>query len=82
MKTTRFEAVEGWRLARELTRQVYAVAIREMFAKDFGLRDQITLASGVAVHNIAGHFDGGRNVEFIRFLRYSQRSCSEIQSQL
>lgn len=27
-------------------------------------------------------FDGGRNKEFIRFLKYSQRSCPEVQSQL
>ncbi len=82
MKITRFEDIEGWQLARELTRQVYAVAIRGMFAKDFGLRDQIIRASGSAMHNIAEGFDGGSNAEFVKFLRYSQRSCSEVQSQL
>ncbi len=82
MKITRFEDIEGWQLARELTRQVYAVAMRGMFAKDFGLRDQITRASGSAMHNIAEGFDGGSNAEFVKFLRYSQRSCSEVQSQL
>lgn len=34
------------------------------------------------MHNIAEGFDGGSNAEFGRFLRYSQRSCSEVQSQL
>jgi four helix bundle protein len=34
------------------------------------------------MHNIAEGFDGGSNAEFIKFLRYSQRSCSEVQSQL
>lgn len=34
------------------------------------------------MHNIAEGFDAGSNSEFIRFLRYSQRSCSEVQSQL
>jgi four helix bundle protein len=82
MKITRFEDIEGSQLARELTRQVYAVVMRGMFAKDFGLRDQITLASGSAMHNIAEGFDGGSNAEFVKFLRYSQRSCSEVQSQL
>lgn len=53
MKITRFEDIEDWQLASELTRQVYAVAIRGMFAKDFGLRDQIIRASGSAMHNIA-----------------------------
>ena len=82
MKITRFEDIEGWQLARELTRRVYAVAMRGAFAKDFGLRDQITRASGSAMHNIAEGFDGGSNAEFTKFLRYSQRSCSEVQSQL
>ena len=82
MKITRFEDIEGWQLARELTKQVYAVAMRGLFAKVFGLRDQITRASGSAMHNIAEGFDGGSNAEFVKFLRYSQRSYSEIQSQL
>lgn len=34
------------------------------------------------MHNIAEGFDGGSNAEFVKFLRYSQRSCSEVQSQL
>lgn len=82
MPIRRFEEIESWQLARELTKQVYAVAMRGAFAKDFGLRDQITRASGSAMHNIAEGFDGGSNAEFVKFLRYSQRSCSEVQSQL
>ncbi|MFC5456783.1 four helix bundle protein [Prosthecobacter fluviatilis] len=82
MTIRRFEDIEGWQLARELTRQVYAVAMRGVFAKDFGLRDQMTRASASTMHNIAEGFDGGSNAEFVKFLRYSQRSCSEVQSQL
>lgn len=32
--------------------------------------------------NIAEGFDAGSKAEFVRFLRYAQRSCSEVQSQL
>jgi four helix bundle protein len=32
--------------------------------------------------NIAEGFDGGSNAEFVRFLVYAQRSCSEVKSQL
>ncbi len=32
------------------------------------------------MNNIAEGFDSGSNVEFSRFLKYSQRSCSEIMS--
>ena len=34
------------------------------------------------MHNIAEGFDAESNAEFVRFLRYAKRSCSEVQSQL
>ena len=34
------------------------------------------------MHNIAEGFDGGSSAEFAKFLRYAQRSCSEVKSQL
>ena len=82
MKITRFEEIEGWQLARELTPKVYSLASKEKFSRDFGLRDQIQRASGSSMHNVAEGFDSGSNAEFVRFLRYAQRSCTEVQSQL
>lgn len=32
--------------------------------------------------NIVEGFDAGGNREFVKFLQYSKRSCSELQSQL
>ena len=34
------------------------------------------------MHNIAEGFDSGTNPEFIRFLKMSRRSASEVQSEL
>lgn len=82
VKIERFEDIEAWKLARELTRQVYEVTASGEFARDFGLRDQIQRAAGSTMHNIAEGFDAGSNAEFIRFLQYAKRSCTEIQSQL
>jgi four helix bundle protein len=82
MKITRFEEIEGWQIARELTRKVYSLTSTEKFSRDFGLRDQIQRASGSSMHNVAEGFDSGSNAEFVRFLRYAQRSCTEVQSQL
>ena len=61
---------------------VYSLARGAEFARDFGLRDQITRASGSSMHNIAEGFDAGTNPEFIRFLRFGKRSATEVQSQL
>jgi four helix bundle protein len=82
MKIERFEDIEGWRIGRELTLRIYAAAKDGEFAKDYGLKDQIRRASGSIMHNIAEGFDGGSNAEFIKFLRYAQRSASEVQSEL
>jgi four helix bundle protein len=78
----RFEDIAAWQDARELTRSVYQCTTRATFAKDFGLRDQIQRAAGSGMHNIAEGFDSGSDVEFVRFLRYAQRSCTEVQSEL
>jgi four helix bundle protein len=82
MRIVRFEDIEAWQKARELTRQVYKCTACGSFAHDFGLRDQIQLAAGSAMHNIAEGFDSGSDIDFIRFLRYAQRSCTEVQSEL
>jgi len=34
------------------------------------------------MHNIAEGFDSESNSEFVRFLRYAKRSCTEVQSEL
>ena len=82
MKIEQFENIEGWQLGRELTRHVYEMTQKGDFSKDFGLKDQIQRASASIMHKIAEGFDGGSNKEFIKFLRYAQRSASEVQSQL
>jgi four helix bundle protein len=82
MKIERFEDIEAWKLARELTRKVYNLTKKQRFAKDYGLKKQIQDAAGSSMHNIAEGFDSESNAEFIRFLRYAKRSCTEVQSEL
>ena len=82
MKIERFEDIEAWQLARELTRKVYRLTKKPAFAKDYGLKKQIQDAAGSSMHNIAEGFDAETNAEFIRFLRYAKRSCTEVQSEL
>ncbi len=82
MRIERFEDIEAWQLARELALKVYGLTKKIKFARDFGLKGQIQNAAGSAMHNIAEGFDSETNPEFIRFLRYAKRSCTEVQSQL
>ena len=82
MKIKRFEDIEAWQLACELTRKVYSLTKKAKFARDFGLRGQIQNAAGSFMHNIAEGFDAETNPEFIRFLRYAKRSCTGVQSEL
>ena len=82
MRIERFEDIEAWQLARELTRKVYDLAKKPEFARDFGLKEQIQDAAGSSMHNIAEGFDSETNPEFVRFLRYAKRSCTEVQSEL
>ena len=82
MGIRKFEDIECWQLGRELTREVYTLTAAGQFSRDFGLKDQIRRAAGSVMHNIAEGFDAGGNTEFVRFLRYAQRSCSEVKSQL
>jgi len=82
MKIDQFEDIEAWQLARELARKVYRLTKKPRFAKDYGLKRQIQDAAGSSMHNIAEGFDSETNAEFIRFLRYAKRSCTEVQSEL
>jgi four helix bundle protein len=82
MRIERFEDIEAWQLARELTRKVYGLTKKTKFARDFGLKGQIQDAAGSSMHNIAEGFDSETNPEFVRFLRYAKRSCTEVQSEL
>ena len=77
-----FEELPCWNKARELCQVIFQLINQGNFRKDFSLRDQIWRAAGSAMDNIAEGFDDGSTRELIRFLGYSQRSCSEVQSQL
>ena len=82
MNYKRFEELPCWKKARELCQAISKLINKGEFRKDFSLRDQIWRAAGSTMDNIAEGFDDGSTRELIRFLGYSQRSCSEVQSQL
>ncbi len=82
MRIQRFEDVQAWQAGRELVRLVYAASRQGRFARDARLASQMRSAAISVISNIAEGFDAGSDAEFIRFLCFSRRSASEIQSQL
>jgi len=81
MNYKKFEDLPCWKKARELCQAISGLINQGEFRKDYSLRDQIWRAAGSIMDNIAEGFDDASTREFIRFLGYSQRSCSEVQSQ-
>jgi len=77
----RFEDLHVWQSARELVRMVYEDSGQQEFGRDFGLKDQIRRAAVSVMSNIAEGFNAGSDAEFVRFLGFSRRSNSEVQSQ-
>ena len=82
MTIERFEDIESWQLARQLAKDVFALVATSKLGADYALKDQMLRSAGSIMDNIAEGFDGGSNREFARFMQYSKRSCSELQSQL
>ncbi|HMX74598.1 MAG TPA: four helix bundle protein [Anaerolineales bacterium] len=77
----RFEEIEAWQTARELTRLVYSITEEGKFAKDFGLKDQIRRACVSIMSNIAEGFESKTQPAFIRYLGIAKASAGEVRAQ-
>ncbi|MBO8129864.1 MAG: four helix bundle protein [Peptococcaceae bacterium] len=82
MKIEKFEDIQAWQFARELTRAIYKATSQKEFNRDYGLRDQIQRAAVSIMANIAEGFDSQSNQAFLQFLTYAVRSATEVQSHL
>ena len=78
----KFEDIEVWRKARELTKRIYRLSQTGSFARDFALRDQIRRASVSIISNIAEGHDRSGTGEFIQFLATAKGSAAEVKRQL
>jgi four helix bundle protein len=76
----RFDEIEAWQKARELTKIVYKLSGHGAFARDFGLRDQIRRASVSIMANIAEGFERDGTGEFVQFLAVAKGSAAEVLS--
>ncbi|HYE64076.1 MAG TPA: four helix bundle protein, partial [Pyrinomonadaceae bacterium] len=78
----RFEDIQAWQKARDVTRMIYEITAEGRFARDYGLRDQVQRASVSIMANIAEGFGRHSDKEFANFLNMAHGSVSEVQSHL
>ena len=78
----RFEDLEVWQRAKELTNLVYRFSSSGPFSHDPGLRDQMRRASISIMSNIAEGFESQTQALFIRYLGYAKGSAGELRAQL
>ena len=78
----RFEDIEAWQKARELTREIYARTNIGRFARDFGLQNQIRKAAISIMSNIAEGFERGGTAELLHFLSIAKGPAGEVEAQL
>jgi len=82
MLVKRFEDLDVWKEARRLVNMVYDLTGKDLFRRDFGLREQIQKAAVSCLSNVAEGFDSDTKQQFIQMLSYTKRSSSEVQSEL
>ena len=78
----RFEDLEVWRRSRELTNLIYDLSDEGVFARDFGLKDQVRRAAVSIMSNIAEGFESRTQGLFIDYLGRAKGSAGELRSQL
>lgn len=78
----RFEDIEAWKAARELSKLVYEITSKEPFCRDYALVNQMRRAVVSVLSNIAEGFERDGNKEFLTFLAIAKGSCGEVRAQL
>ena len=79
MKINRFEEIQGWIKAKELSLLIYKVFND---VRDYGFKDQIQRASVSIMNNIAEGFERQTDKEFKQFLYIAKGSAAEVRSML
>ena len=81
-KAQKFEDLTIFQMARDLTKEVYAITKKGEFHKDSRFVQQIHAAAGSIMDNIAEGYERDGNKEFINFLYIAKGSCGEVRSQI
>lgn len=79
---TRFEDIEAWKTARELTHMMYGLTGQGSFARGYGLKNQIQRAAVSVMSNIAEGFECRTQAQFLDYLGHAKASAGEVRCQL
>src|SRR4030095_9307347 len=78
----KFEDLEIWRIARQLSLKVFHLTEVGPSSEDFKFKNQIRASAGPVMDNIAEGFERSSQFEFVNFLSISKGSTGATRSQL
>jgi four helix bundle protein len=78
----RFEDLDIWQKAKELTNLIYQLSSAGSFAHDYGLRDQMRRAPVSIMSNIAEGFESQTQAIFVQYLARAKAPAGELRAQL
>jgi len=78
----RFEDLDLWKVARELSNNIYSISKKGPMVKDYGFSDQLRRAAVSIMNNTAEGFERGSNKDFAKFLFIAKASAGEVRSML
>src|SRR4030095_15505900 len=78
----KFEDLEIWRIARQLSLKVFHLTEVGPSSEDFKFKNQIRASAGPVMDNIAEGFERSSQFEFVNFLSISKGSSGEVRPQL
>lgn len=76
----KFEDLESWKEARNLTREIYMLTRKDELVRDFGLCNQIRRAGVSIMSNIAEGFERQHIQEKLQFYNVARGSNAEVRS--
>jgi four helix bundle protein len=75
----RFEDIEAWQLARNVTQRIYKLSSSGEFARDFGLKDQIRRSAVSIMSNIAEGFERDGIASSLTFSAWQKARAERLE---
>jgi four helix bundle protein len=76
----RFEDLEAWQSARQMTQEIYSLTRDDDISRDFGLCSQVQRAGVSTMSNIAEGFERQHIQEKLQFYNVAHASTAEVRS--